>query len=461
MPNAGKMPPWPPLDDCSAEIVGDRRLNQEDITAVNDWVNAGAPAGDLATAPPPPTDFSTSQLNQVNQTVQLPVYSVKLQTDEYRTFVVHSGYASAQYLNQIEVIPGNNAIVHHVLVYYDSTNTSYNLDAADPDPGFSTNGTNTPSDYAILVGGWAPGAQPQILPSNMAYRIPANSDFVVEVHYAPNNLGKTDSTKINIKFCDQANPRLMSVAPILFHFWPSLINGPLIIPANTTKTFYEKSVGFTYPVDGNYSLFAALPHMHLIGKSISVYMTSPNNADTTRLVCIPDWSFHWQLGYIFRHMIHFPSSNGYTLRAEATYDNTSNNPNNPNNPPITVSLGESTLDEMMVVFFTFLDYQTGDEDIDMGTVGVNEIDNNGFNAELFPNPAADELQLSCWLQSGDDLTIQILNSSGAVMKTIDPGHQPKGAYASSISISDLPNGIYFLQLQSDGQKVLKKFVKAE
>jgi hypothetical protein len=200
--------------------------------------------------------------------------------------------------------------------------------------------------------------------------------------------------------------------------------------------------------------------MHLIGKSINVYMTSPNNADTTRLVCIPNWNFHWQLGYEFKHMIHFPSVNGYTMRAEASYDNTSNNPNNPNNPPITVSLGENTHDEMMVVFFTYLDYQTGDEDIDMGSVGVNEISNDVFETQLFPNPAADELQITCWLEA-NDLTFQILNADGAVIKSIDAGRQPKGAYGTSIGIKDLSNGIYFLKMQSGGQSVMKKFVKAE
>jgi len=189
-------------------------------------------------------------------------------------------------------------------------------------------------------------------------------------------------------------------------------------------------------------------------------MTSPNNADTTRLVCIPDWNFHWQLGYVFQHMIHFPAGSGYTLRAEATYDNTTNNPNNPNNPPITVSLGESTLDEMMVVFFTYLNYQTGDENIDIGAVGVNEIQNENFSAEIYPNPASDELQISCWLDASN-LKMQIMNTSGSVIKSIDAGHQPKGMYLTQLNISDLPNGIYFLEMQSGGEKVMKKFVKAQ
>src|SRR6185503_1086530 len=52
---AGKMPPWPPDASCSYQIIGDRSLSDDDINAINDWVNGGTPSGDLATAPLPPT----------------------------------------------------------------------------------------------------------------------------------------------------------------------------------------------------------------------------------------------------------------------------------------------------------------------------------------------------------------------------------------------------------------------
>src|SRR5438477_13082758 len=42
---AGKMPPWPPADGCSYQLVGDRRLSDDDINAINGWVNAGTPSG--------------------------------------------------------------------------------------------------------------------------------------------------------------------------------------------------------------------------------------------------------------------------------------------------------------------------------------------------------------------------------------------------------------------------------
>ncbi|HYV91683.1 MAG TPA: T9SS type A sorting domain-containing protein [Chitinophagales bacterium] len=462
---AGKMPPWPPDPSCSYQIIGDRRLSDDDINAINDWVNGGAPSGDLASAPLPPTfSANSSVLNGIDLTVALPHYTVQLATDEYRTFVIHSGFTDPHYINQLEVQPGNNSIVHHVLVYYDPTSASNDADLQDSLPGFSTNGTNTPSASCVMIGGWAPGAQAQKLPANMAYQVPANADFVVEVHYAPGSIGKSDSTKVNLKYCTQASPRLLSTQPILFHYWPC-ISPALNIPANTVKSFHEKSLDFSVPqIDynpsGDYSLLGVAPHMHLIGKSWNVYMTSPTN-DTTNLVCIPDWNFHWQLGYEFHNLIHFHAGAGYHLGAKATYDNTSNNPNNPSNPPVDVTLGERTIDEMMIVFFSFLNYQPGDDTVILEqTTGVNMPVNPSLPLSLFPNPASDEVELSAILPA-NDLQINIMNTAGVVIKSFDQGHQLKGMYATRLSLKDIPQGIYLLEISSGGIHSIKKLVKLE
>src|SRR5580765_5797113 len=51
--NAHIMPPWPP-DPEFRHFANEAVLNQSDIDAINDWVNAGMPSGDLSSAPPAP-----------------------------------------------------------------------------------------------------------------------------------------------------------------------------------------------------------------------------------------------------------------------------------------------------------------------------------------------------------------------------------------------------------------------
>lgn len=133
-------------------------------------------------------------------------------------------------------------------------------------------------------------------------------------------------------------------------------NGPLFIPANQTATFNED---FTVPV--NATLLYTFPHMHLIGRSIKSWGNLPITNDTVRLINIPNWKFNWQDNFIFPNTIPIPI--GTILQAEAFYDNTTNNPYNPSNPPQNVSAGEGTYDEMMMVFFAYMYYQTGDENI--------------------------------------------------------------------------------------------------
>jgi hypothetical protein len=48
-----------------------------------------------------------------------------------------------------------------------------------------------------------------------------------------------------------------------------------------------------------------------------------------------------------------------------------------------------------------------------------------------------------------------------VIKTFDEVQQPKGAYATRLSLKDVPQGIYLLEISSGGIHAMKKLVKVE
>lgn len=448
--NARQMPPWPP-DPSYTHFVHEKVLSEEDIAAINDWIDGGMLSGDLATAPAPPVFNGASLMTNIEQTVHLPTYTVQQATDEYRTFVIHSGNTQSKYLNSLEFIPGNPAAVHHILLYQDTSDISYQKDLADPAPGYASNGTTTASPYAVMIGGWAPGGGVSKLPDNMGFDVPANADYVVEIHYAPGSLGLTDSTKINMKFSTAPDIRPVYVFPLLYHFPPSLMNWPLTIPANQVKTFNEKSG--TFP--DNYSLLSVAPHMHLIGKSFKVFMVK-SPGDTTSLIYIPNWNFHWQEGYTFQKLIKFPA--GAQIYGQATYDNTLNNPFNPSNPPVTVHLGESTLDEMMVCFFSFLDFKAGDEEVVLDSTLLTttpEVFSNDFPLSIYPNPATDQLQIGTTLPD-HDVQIRLMNDLGITVTEISEQHIWNGIYNRQMDISGLPPGMYLLEIISGNERVTRK-----
>ncbi|MFN8285965.1 MAG: T9SS type A sorting domain-containing protein [Chitinophagales bacterium] len=350
---AKTMPPWPPDENYKA-YVHQRVLSTTEINTIHNWVLAGAPQGNVTLAPAQPTYSNGSKLGTVDLSVKIPTYTVSGTGDVYRNFPIASGLLQGKYITAVEVIPGNNEIVHHVLIFQDSTNVPAQLDANDAGPGY-TNAGGTGSLASKLIAGYTPGASPYYTPVGTGFRLPAGTNIVVQVHYPAGSQGLVDSTRINFKL--SSGPlREITVWPLLNHLQnisPSSIN----IPANSTKTYTEAySVG-----SGNWTFLSAFPHMHLIGRTIKSWANTTVPNDTIRFLDVPDWNFHWQDTYVFPNAVKVPANS--TLRATAFYDNTTNNPDNPNSPPQTVHAGEATTDEMMMVFFGFMPYQSGDENL--------------------------------------------------------------------------------------------------
>jgi hypothetical protein len=333
------MPPWPADEDYKS-FVHQRVLSQSDRQTFSDWVAAGTPSGDLRFAPPVPTYSNGSQLGIPNLSLQTGNFTVTQSGDQYRNFVIPTGLTQTSYATAVEVIPGNSEIVHHVLVYVDSTNNSVSPNSLGA--GFQSE----------LIYSYVPGAIPYYTPVGAGFRMPAGCRLILQVHYAPGSLGLVDNTTVNFKLTTTPQRRI-SVQAILNNV-TSLDNGPFAIPANTIKTFNE-----SFTINTNLTLLYAFPHMHKIAKSIRSWANKPVTNDTIRFVKISDWDFNWQDNYVFPNALKIPA--GSTLRATAVYDNTASNPNNPSSPPINVVTGEGTLDEMMGVFFAYAPYMTGDE----------------------------------------------------------------------------------------------------
>ena len=432
-----KMPPWPPSTSY-CHYQNERALTYQDINTILDWVNGGGPEG-TGTQPTAPVFTNNTMMSNIDTTLYMPLYTVQTDVDEYRTFVIHSGLDSTRYINEIEFMIGNKSIVHHILIYQDPTVTSWNYDQNDPGPGYNSNGTTTASPYATLITGWAPGDPMQSLPGNFGFKVSAGADYVVEFHFAPGHIGELDSTHINIHYCSGTNVRQVVVSPILYHEFPSLMGGPLFIAADSVETFTERAK-FNF----DKTLISVGPHMHLIGTSIKSFFVD-SAGDTTKLIHIPTWDFHWQGFYNFQHFIKLPAQT--YIYANAVYNNTSSNPNNPNTPPIDVSVGEHTTDEMMLVFFAYTDYQPGDENIVVDTTVYNTgIQANSNQSELsfrlIPNPASSEFFIQPSQDVFEDYEIELTNLIGELVlkETFNPlSHIP-------VNISQLPNGVYFVHL---------------
>jgi hypothetical protein len=459
-----KMPPWPP-DPHYSRYAHERILSQADINKINTWVTAGAPSGDTTTASTPPVYTNGSALGTPDFSQPIQTYTVPSNqtSDIYQCFVIPSGLTQDEFMTAMEIIPGNPSIVHHVLVYQDTTGTAAQLDANSPGPGY-TNFGGIGTNKAILIGGWVPGMQPYFLPNNMGMKIYKNADIVLQIHYPSASNSKVDSTRLNMKLSTSIS-RQVYLQPILNHI-TDIVNGPLHIPADSIKTF-EEHYNLNVPV--NVSLLSVGPHCHLLGKQWLSYAVTPQN-DTIPLIKINNWDFHWQGFYQFRNLLKIPAHSD--LFGFCTYDNTSNNDANPNTPPQAVSLGEATTDEMMLIYFAYTIYQTGDENIVVDSSTLVDITDTAVTTAIkdystiittpqlydaVPNPAGNETMLSYYLPSAANVEWEIFDLNGRLIDELKSAGT-SGFNNLHYNTSKLAQGTYLYSLIVNGNAKSKQLI---
>lgn len=435
--SSGEMPPWP-VNNNYRKMAHDRSLSEHEKSTILDWINKGTPSGNMSNAPAAPVYTTSLKIPNPDLKLQIPTFTVpSITQDLYRCFVLPTGVSVQKFVTGIEIIPGNHSIVHHAQVFYDTTGVTATLDAADPDPGYTSVG-GVGTNAAVLLGTWVPGADPIFVPAGMGKRLPPGATIVMQIHYPEYASFQTDSTKVHFLFTN--NPvRNISDAPVLNHN-QSMIDGPLFIPKNTVKTFHQKLL-----VPMNATILSIGPHGHLLCKSLKAFGVTLGG-DTIPLVDIPEWNFHWQGSYDFQKPIKIPI--GTTLYSVGVYDNTTNNPENPSDPPKDVSVGEATTDEMMLFYFSYLPYVSGDEKIVIDTfhhkphynncisryAGINDVTRSDLSF-AYPNPAGDRLNLM--LPEGTTI-IELVNAMGQVVI--------RAGASNTIDISTLSAGVYTVRL---------------
>ena len=333
---ARDMPPWKPDPTFGPKLKHSKALSDADVEAVTAWAEAGAPSGDLATAPKPPS-FPEEWTLGTPDLILEPSSSFDIPAtggDVYRCFVIPTNLPEDVYVSAVEYRPGNRKVVHHVLSYVDTSKVARKRDEADPGPGyacFSGPGVEVVGD----LGGWAPGNEPSRLPEGIGRLLPKGGDVVMQIHYHPSGKPEADQTRVGLYF---------SKGPVrqTFH-WNLAAKFDLKIPAGDDNAPAEAH----WPVPVDCVALVASPHMHMIGKDMTMTVTLPDGR-TCPLVRINAWDFGWQGSYYFDKPIDLPA--GSVLNVSAHFDNSASNPRNPNKPPKEIRWGEATTDEMCIGF---------------------------------------------------------------------------------------------------------------
>ncbi|MEM7511460.1 MAG: T9SS type A sorting domain-containing protein, partial [Bacteroidota bacterium] len=354
---------------------------------------------------------------------------------------------------------GNTRAVHHALLAYETNGAAAAMDAESPEYGYESFG-----DFGVMVqgtfNGYTPGIQTVVFPEGIGTTLPAGSDILIQVHYAPLPTDETDQSSLNIFFKEEDDSIVREIErrPIspfnLDGGWASFV-----IPPDELTTFHG-----TRAITEDISLISVYPHSHYLGKSWELYAETASG-DTINIIRISDWDFNWQGSYTFDRMKKIPA--GSTMHINATYDNTTANPFNPANPPQEVRWGEGTTDEMYLVGTSWVPYQEGDENIVIGQ-GVTTSLEEEFNQSgselslLFPNPTSGEFELSYYLENSQNIRVEMFDANGRLVKILlDKTRKNPGTHSLTSDASGLPAGMYILRLSSPELILSKSLMVSE
>jgi hypothetical protein len=320
------MPPWLPSEP---HFQNEATLSPAEIALLAHWAEAHAPEGDPRELPPQPQFTEGWPLGKPDLEAEMPAaFDVPAEgPDLYQCFVIPAPSAREHWVRALDIRPGNQHVVHHVILFQDTTRTARARAAAGGYPCFGTPGFLP----ARGLGGWTPGALPARNPDDIPLLLHAGADLVLQIHYHPTGKPETDRTRLALYFTDQPPKRRLMDIPL----------GSSRIDIPPGERAYKVTDHFTVPVDVD--AIGVIPHAHYVCRSMYAYAVLPGGGRRT-LLRIPDWNFNWQQQYRYAAPIRLPEDTEVFM--EFTYDNSDTNPRNPNHPPARVQWGPGTLDEM-------------------------------------------------------------------------------------------------------------------
>jgi hypothetical protein len=318
-----RMPPWHAAPDVG-HFENDRALPDDERATILGWVEAGAPAGDPADAPParewPDGGWALGTPDEViamPRAIPVPASGVV----DYQYVEIPTDFGEDKWVRAMQVMIGAREVVHHVLIFV----------------RYPRSYGRSPRVRGGLEGYFCsalPGDDVEPFPPGAAKLLPRGSSLIFQLHYTPNGRAQEDLSQLGLYFMDDPNQvtrRARTVALYDTHF---------TIPAGAP----DHTVRARYRFDQDSILYGLTPHMHLRGKSFRYLLLYPDGSYRP-LLHIPVWDFNWQNTYRLAQPLFIPS--GSTVLGVAAFDNSADNPANPD-PDRDVGFGEQTWDEMMI-----------------------------------------------------------------------------------------------------------------
>ena len=324
-----RMPPWY-ADPHFGNFVGDRSITTEQAQMLVHWIEAGAPRGTgadpLTTVEPVNMQWA---LGEPDMIVEIPAFEVPATgVVDYKYPRVPNPIGRDVWVRAIQILPGNPAVVHHVLT---------GIDDSDGDGRAFI-------EQLAAFGGYSPGRNFLPFPDGAGVLLRANAKLQFQTHYTPNGKAVRDVTRVGY---------YLHKAPPKYEMRLQFLNSrSLRIPAGAKS--HTESAAHTFR--DSVMLYSLMPHAHLRGRAAKFTAHYPDGREEI-LLSVPKYDFSWQTVYQFQEPKFIPS--GTRIVFDMTWDNSARNPANPD-PSRDVPWGDQTWDEMNAGWLRYRELAPGE-----------------------------------------------------------------------------------------------------
>lgn len=330
----GVMPPWVP-DKQYRHFINERAISEEEKNKVLTWINNGMPEGKGKIKYP--EYYEGSYYGKPDYVIKMKPYKLNASTEErFIMDVIPFQFDKDTFVKAFEFVPGNKQLIHHC---------NQELNAIK---------TDNLSVEKLYFSGWTPGFFNMVYPDGIGFKFPKEGLLRLNHHYSASSVDTTIQSYINVFFAKKPVERTIKYLTI---GGIEMLPHNSFIPADTIITYH-----ITKTIETDISVLAIYPHMHVFGENLVSFAITPQQ-DTINLIKINKWRFDWQEIYALPKLLKLPK--GTVVHSYFTYNNTASNILNPHNPtrPIHFEDEMTSLNEMINIFLSYVEYKEGDENI--------------------------------------------------------------------------------------------------
>jgi len=348
------MPPWH-LDKTVGirEFENDISLTGEEIELIARWVDAGAPRGNPADAPPP-MDWPEEDIWRLAERYGRPPDLVVASDpwtqaaegqDQWWQPVVPTGLTEDRWVTGMEVRPsmgGGRRVTHHAVIYLQQ----------EEEPGDHAAAVEVPGQGSYLTE-FAVGKIGDVFRENTGKLLKTGSRIAFDNHYHSVGEAITSQTEVGIWFHTRGYVPKYRVFGRALGVQQAMAT--LDIPPGKVTT-HHAYVPLELPVRiENYQ-----PHMHVRGKAMSMEAIYPDGR-VEMLSHVENFDFNWHVNYVYTDDSAPVLPKGTVIHLTAVHDNTAGNRANPD-PTQWVGWGQRSYDDMYhahvnMTFLTDEDYE--------------------------------------------------------------------------------------------------------